>query len=158
SSFIESLVLGRLGMFLALLFLAYHPVVAHKDHPFQAWFFAILFGTLNTYLLADMYATYLRLQLLDRPIRMPRRFGDFYVPRLMILAVLNLLQVIISFATFYQLFFFVFVDPPLVGDALPSRPGNPPTLLPLDSLYFSTVCLTTLGFGDIRPANTFFRC
>jgi voltage-gated potassium channel len=74
----------------------------------------------------------------------------------------QLLMPVISFLTFYALLVIVFACLYRIADMTAPAPqfmidGEARRIVFVDALYFSVVCITTVGFGDIVPASLLVR-
>ncbi|MBN2474145.1 MAG: two pore domain potassium channel family protein [Pirellulales bacterium] len=126
---VESCVLAILGVELGCLLLA---------RPDQCWLRFRLPILLATYGLIDVVQAILR-DVVISPLH-PSKSGDHVtiqnVPRWLILALLNILEVVLCFAVLFR----------CCGDGF-----CPQIRDSLTALYQSALTFTTLGYGDIRP-------
>ncbi len=108
------------------------------------------------FLLLENICTQARIQLVDRTLNYPA----YDAPRSLILTFLNALVVTAGFASLYQCIYYLAGDlvkaPPLQG-ILNVNEAKEHILNPLDSIYYSLVTLTTLGYGDFYAKSTPMR-
>ena len=162
SSFVEYLVLGRLGLAFALLFAGYLPVYHLETHARCVGILvSVLVQLYAGYLILHTLAAQLRIQLLDRQLGQPATNHT----RTLILSFLNLIQVAVLFAAIYQTSFYSYQhrtpdNAALVGSGLQRKEIDGLQVLelrPNDALYFSIVTLATIGYGDVSPNHPVIR-
>jgi len=152
SSYEECVPLIRFGIVTILLFLGYWPVYKCQGHCWTFLYWAVIFFSI-LYLLAKLFLTEVRVYLYDGAVNNPIASA----PRRFLLSYFPIIEVIFIFALLYQISFYLFPkgSPPL-GSSL-GKGGLPDPFRPLHALYFSTVSLTTLGYGDFHPTHDTFR-
>jgi len=132
TSFTERWVFGHLCLSLVLLFISINTDIPAID---------IIFLIYAVIRISEIF-TYLVNVLFFDPLRAEKR-GERYKPigreRMLILLFINMIELMIWFAIFYGNFDCLYSDK---KELLNSFFG---------SLYFSTVTMTTLGYGDITP-------
>ncbi len=157
SSFVEYLILGRFGFLVAFLCLGYRPVKLLRHSPWACCLAACFISLVLVYALLEICIALLRLQLIHR------RLKSAYDPsRSLVLAYINILEAAVIFAGLYQVWFYAYPDlaraAPLAGSGiLKEGTANEAALSPINSLYFSVVTLSTMGYGDIYPQALGYR-